>query len=76
MSKSIENMLHSKVLFAWGILLGLSTLPFLLLMTKAFPNSDALFQGLLTTAGLVVTASLIGYLRPQKKPTISAPSES
>jgi len=66
MSKPMENMLHSKVAFAWGILLGDSALPFLLPMAKAFPNSDGLFTGLLTTAGLVVCASLVGYLRSQK----------
>jgi len=73
MSKIAGGMLHSKLVFSWGILLGLSAVPFVLIVKKVFPEADVLFKALMLTAGLVVAASLVGYLRPQKpEPTARA----
>jgi len=62
MKDPVPGWRPSQAACAWGVLLGLSVLPFLLMMSKAFPKEDTIWNVLMAAAAALFFASALAYL--------------
>jgi hypothetical protein len=61
---SKPRLKNPRVGYSWGILLGMASIPILLVMSKVFPQLEMAWQVLMAVCGLVVLRSAVRYVFP------------